>query len=401
MRVLFVDTVAVMGGAQRSLAELAAALGARGVSCHAAVPDGPLAESLRAAGVTVHRIPSVRLYRDWRWRQVAGLMHLAAGLPKLARAIRAAQPDLVHANGLTPALLATTVRQPRPVIWHVRDLTMPVAIARRASRRAACVVTISESVEERVCEMVPAFCRGRVRLVRNGIDTRHYHPGDRSAARRTLGLPADAPLVGMVAHLAPWKRHDLFLEIAARIRETRPGAHFVLAACDPFHEHRVLRTRLEAQAAALGLTEALTWLPDDFGDSAALYPALDVLVHPTADEPFGRVLCEAMASERPVVAANAAGPSGIVPSGVAGFLVTPGRAELFARQTLRLLDDPGRALRMGQAARQHVVANFDIARPAAELQALYTDVLARDARARAQAKDEIREPARRGEDDDE
>ena len=386
MRVLFIDTAGAMGGAQRSLVELAAALGASGVSCHAAVPAGPLAEALIAAEVPVRRIPAVRLYRGWHWRQVTGLLHLVIGAPMLARAIRATRPDVLHANGLTAALLANAVWQKRPVIWHVRDLNMPFGVVRRVGRRVACVVAISESVDERVSEMMPAFCQGRVRLVHNGIDTRHFQPGDRAAARRVLGLPPDAPLVGMVAHLAPWKRHDQFLEIAARIRATQPGVRFVLAASDPFDDHRTLRARLEAQAASLGLTDALTWLPHDFGDPAILYHALDVLVHPTANEPFGRVLCEAMASERPVVAANSAGPGGIVPTDIAGFLVTPGRIDLFAQQTLRLLGDPGLARRMGAAARQHVLAKFDIARTAGEMQALYADVLARIARAQAQAE---------------
>ena len=398
MRVLFIDTVGEIGGAQRSLAELAGALSARGVLCQAAVPAGPLSEALLAVGVTVRRIPAVRLYRGWRWRKVTGLMHLAVGVPMLARVSRAARPDVLHANGLTAALLANAVWQKRPVIWHVRDLNMPFGAVRRVGRRVACAVAISESVEERVCEMMPAFCRGRVRLVRNGIDTRHFQPGDRAAARRALGLPADAPLVGMVAHLSPWKRHDQFLSIAAHIRETRPGVRFVLAARDLFGEHQPLRARLEAQIASLGLAEALTWLPDDFGDPATLYHALDVLVHPTADEPFGRVLCEAMASERPVVAANAAGPGSNVPTDVAGFLVTPGRIDLFAQQTLRLLDNPEQARRMGQAGRRHVVAKFDIARTAAEMQALYADVLARVARDRA--KVEVRAP-KHSEDDDE
>lgn len=245
--------------------------------------------------------------------------------------------------------------------------------------------------------MVPSFLLRKVRLIRNGIDTAHFHPGDRAAARRAFELPADAPLVGMVAHVVPWKRHGFFLDVAAVIHRARPDVRFVIAGRDLFHDHPRLRAKLEAQIASTGLSGTITWVRE-LDDVAPLLPALDVLMHPAASEPFGRALCEAMAAGIPVVAANSAGPSCIVPNGQAGYLVPPGDAEIFARQTLRLLNNPENAHAMGVAARQHVVTNFDIARTAAEMQALYTEILGQIAREqRRRAEDAVR---RRRDDDD-
>jgi len=381
MRILFVDTVREIGGAQRSLLELATALAdSHDVQVTAALPAGSLADAWRQAGFAVHPIPALRLHRGLRL--VPEAIQFFGCVAPLRRAIRAEHPDIIHANGLTPTLLCLRAANQQPVLWHVRDLAMPEAVVRAVGGRIACAVAISESVEERLCQTFASIHRGRVRLIRNGIATQHYRPGDRQAARLAFALPTAAPLVGMLAHLSDWKRHDLFLNIAALIHAQRPDVHFVLAGRDLFGDHRHLRGQLDASIAAQNLTGLVHWVPP-LDDTAALLPALDVLVHPAAAEPFGRAICEAMACARPVVAADAAGPACIVPDGLAGFLVPPGHADRFAQRTLELLNRPESAARMGEAARAYVVENFDVARVACEMQRLYAGTLTAAARARA------------------
>lgn len=373
MTVLLVDSASELGGAQRSLLELAVALQARGLSLQAAVPDGALRTALQAAGVSVHRIPAARLHRWLSPRTLTELALFSSAILRLARLVRTVRPAIIHANGLTAALQAVCVHRQIPVLWHVRDLNMRHAVVRYLSRRVACLVGISESVAEHLSVLVPSSQRRKVRLVRNGIDVTHFRPGDRAAARRMFQLPLDAPLVGMIAHLVPWKKHTRFLELAVAIHKTRDDVRFVLAGRDLFHDHPQQRALLEAQIAAAGLTGIITWVRE-LDDVAPLLPALDLLVHPAVNEPFGRILCEAMAAEIPVVAINRAGPGCIVPHGQAGYLVHPNDTTALVRQILLLLQHPETSRQMGVAARQHVLANFDITRTAAEVHALYTEI---------------------------
>src|SRR5439155_12990141 len=93
----------------------------------------------------------------------------------------------------------------------------------------------------------------------------------RAEARRALGLPADTPIVGNAGWLIPRKRFDVFLRVAARIRQAIPDAVFVIAGDGPE------RANLEALAIELGVAPAVHWLgwrPE----LAALYRAIDVLV---------------------------------------------------------------------------------------------------------------------------
>jgi glycosyltransferase involved in cell wall biosynthesis len=399
MTILLIDSASQLGGAQRSLLELAVALQARGIQVHAAVPAGPLAEGLLAAGVPVRRIPAVRLHRSLHPRMLLEAARFVSALFALVRAVRAVRPEIIHANGLTPALLAIIFRYRRLVVWHVRDLNMRFSAVRYLARRVACMVGISEPVAEHLTEIVPTFQLRKVRLIRNGIDTGHFCPGDRAAARRMFQLPVDAPLVGMAAHLVPWKRHRFFLTLAAAIHQARGDVQFVIAGRDLFRDHPKLRAGLEEKIAASGLSGSLTWVRD-LDDLAPLLPALDVLVHPAANEPFGRVLCEAMASGIPVVAATSAGPGCVVPNGVAGHLVHPGDADAFARQALQLINQPDAARRMGAAGRQHVLDKFDVKRTAAELHTLFDKLLAQQARDERRRTEDSSRRLRRDADDD-
>ena len=377
MKVLIVDCVGEWGGPQRSLLELAAALAAEGVSVQVAAPAGPLADALRAASIPVHPIPTVRFHRRWNPRRVWDACRWVLALWALGRVVRAVNPDILHANNTVSAVLSVQIRRNRIVVWHVRNLLVSNSAIRYLARRVTGMIAISETVEERLMDGVGSFLRSKIHLLRNGIDTRHFRPGDRAEARRKFALPLDVPLVGMIANLTPWKRHAFFLDIASKVHRARNDVRFVLAGGDRFNDYPRLRATLDARIATKGLTGCLQWLPDDI-DTSELLPALDVLVHPAVSEPFGRVVCEAMSAEIPVVVANASGLHNIVPHGRGGYLLPPGRADLFAEQILRLLDQPALARQQGEAARKHVQAEFDIARTARETQDLYGMLLDRE-----------------------
>lgn len=101
----------------------------------------------------------------------------------------------------------------------------------------------------------------------------------------------------------------------------------------------------------------------------------DVFVMPSLGEHFGRVLVEAMAMGKPVVATDAGGTPEIVLDGETGLLVPPGQPEPLAGAVLALLNDAARAGRLGTAGRCRAHADFSLARHAAAVQALYDELL--------------------------
>lgn len=94
-------------------------------------------------------------------------------------------------------------------------------------------------------------------------------------------------------------------------------------------------------------------------NAAPYYPLMDVFVFPTHREGLGRVLLEAAAAGKPVVASRTTGVVDVVVDGVTGLLVPPRDAEALASATSALLTDPERATRMGRQARKVVDEHFD------------------------------------------
>ena len=327
LRILFVDVSSRRGGAEASLDELLAALAAReGFSLTLATARADVALPCAAFA-----IPPVRLRRPSRGlpflRSLAALWRARRALARIMRDFR---PDIVHANGLASvfALPSTSAR----ILWHVRDWPRR-PYAALAARRCETVIAISRPVEDALRRILPPSLRERIRLVENGIDLRVF--ADRQIREgtgnmeqgtdRETGKPSNrqtGTAVGMVAHLVPWKRHDLFVEAAILLRdfgdaEGRPIT-WVIAGSDLFGEHADYVASLKKRIADAGLAERFVWLE---GRSAAeILPDLNLLVHPTDEEPFGRVICEAMAAGVPVVACDAAGPGSILSDGKTGFL---------------------------------------------------------------------------------
>ncbi len=87
---------------------------------------------------------------------------------------------------------------------------------------------------------------------------------------------------------------------------------------------------------------------------------LDVLVHLAHDEPFGRVLIEAMALEKPVVAIRGGGAPEIINDGRTGFLVDRGDLPGFAARLVTLLKDQRLRTRFGKNGRRDVLERFSV-----------------------------------------
>ncbi len=185
----------------------------------------------------------------------------------------------------------------------------------------------------------------RVSVWSRGVDTEQFHPRRRSMEWRTRltdGHP-DAPLLLYVGRLAVEKR----IEWLRPVLDTLPHVRLAIVGDGP------LRPTLEAQFAGTQRDASRTvftgYLRGD--DLAAAYAAADLFTFPSANETFGNVVLEAMASGLPAIAPRAGGPVDLVIPGTNGFLCAPhDQAEWLA--FIRLcVEDPALLKRMGLQAR--------------------------------------------------
>jgi len=202
-------------------------------------------------------------------------------------------------------------------------------------------------------------------LIRSGIDINGFSSEgrDRVSIRSSIGVPVESPLVGMVACFKPQKAPVDFVEAAKLVLEKVNNVHFFIAG------DGVLRREIEQKAKELDIMQhvhLLGWrrdVPD-------LIAALDVLVLTSLWEGLPRVIPQAMAAARPVVATAVDGSPEAVSDGKTGFLVKPRDIEDMASRIVEILNDPELGIRMGEEGRR-LVAEFDIHKMVRDQEKLY------------------------------
>ncbi|MEY9861302.1 D-inositol-3-phosphate glycosyltransferase [Catenulispora sp. GAS73] len=197
----------------------------------------------------------------------------------------------------------------------------------------------------------------RVSTVNPGVDLDRFRPGDKRAARESLGLPPDASVLLFVGRIQPLKAPDVLLRTAAELiaRDPERREKLVVAVvggpsgsglAEPTHLHRLARR--------LGIADVVRFVkPVDQTRLADWYRAADIAVVPSYSESFGLVAIEAQACGTPVVAARVGGLATAVADGRSGTLVTGHDPGDYATATARLLDAPHLLADYGENAVEH------------------------------------------------
>ena len=181
----------------------------------------------------------------------------------------------------------------------------------------------------------------RIRTIGVAVDTSPPRgAGDRAEARRLLGVPPGAQVVGTVGRLDFQKAPEDF--VAALAGLDRPDVFGVWIGDGP------LRARTEKLAARSRLSGRLSFAGER-SDVAALLPGLDIFAMASRYEGLPCAIVEAMVAGLPVVATTVNSVPNIVIAGETGLLVPPGRPELLGRALGYLLGNPAAAARLGAA----------------------------------------------------
>lgn len=345
-KTLFVTYSGAFGGAERVLLDCAAGVpGPHTVAC----PPGGLADRAREAGLSVVALPERGLRVRGRARhRVKGPARLLAHAAEIRRLAADLDPDLVVAWGMRSGIAALALERSRALALAHHDFLPSRAIGaavRLAAARAAIVTVNSKAVAE---DLDPSGRLGdRVRIVYPGIDAERY---------AGIGPPPTEPSVLVLGAIAPWKRPDLALEICALARREVPGLRLRLVGT-PVTPDEPLWAELARRIEADDLRGAVD-MPGTQADPTTELARTSCLLHCSAREPFGIVLLEALASGRPVVAPDAAGPSEIVDP-TCGVLYAADDPVAGAAALVDVIrGGADRAVAMGEAGRERVRSQF-------------------------------------------
>ncbi|MGO9449531.1 MAG: glycosyltransferase family 4 protein [Candidatus Binataceae bacterium] len=389
MRVLYLNPIGSMGGAERVLIDIIAGL-------REARPDwdlhlicaaeGPIIDQTRALGIEASVVPFPSAvartgdaiggrdgYNGETYNTLSMLGRLcAAGIAstayvaKLRATIRRIAPDLIHSNGFKTHLMAAHARPAGvPVIWHIHDYVgqRPIMARLLPIYRSRCAVAIANS--RSVADDLRTVCPGLdVQVLYNAVDLRRFSPEgprvDLDALANLPAAPSETLRVGLVATMGHWKGHRVFLDALSRIPTEMPVRGYIIGG--PLYQtDRSQRSLDELRVSADGLVaSSRVGFTGFIAEPNAAMRSLDIVVHASTDpEPFGLVIAEAMASGRPVITTACGGAAEIVTDGVDALIYPIGDSAALAERIIRLAGDPELRRRLSINGRAAAETRFD------------------------------------------
>jgi glycosyltransferase involved in cell wall biosynthesis len=344
----------ISGGAERGTLDLAGALAAAGWTAYVASAGGPMEHQLARVGARHLKLPLASKNPLVMRRNAAALTEI----------IRHHRIDIVHARSRAPAWSAwsaarATRRRFVTTFHNAYDTDLPLkhwynSVMAKGER----VIAISDFVGEHVAR-VYGVGPDRLRIIPRGVDIATFNPhrvnGQQVVALATnWRVPEDAAVIMLPGRLTRWKGGLDFIEAIARL-----GRRDLCCLLVGAEQRPGFRRELEARIERRGLA-GMFRIVEDCRDMPAAYVLADVVVSASTDpEGFGRVITEAQAMGRPVVATDHGGARETIVPGVTGWLAPPRDPAALAaaiNEALRL-DTAGRAA-FARRAITHVASGY-------------------------------------------
>ena len=372
-RVLYVIENTTFGGGERGFGQLSTGLNRdRFQTSVAAHPGGKLEEIARQA-----RVPffPVDMSRKLNLKTVGDLSRLISGKGF----------HVVHSMGARAdffARLACRKRHSAAVVCTVAMLVegFDVGPFRRMVYKAADsysaryvtqYIAVSEALKERLIteRKIPA---NKINVIYNGVNLEQYKPNLNSSeeVRNSLAIENESPVVGTVGRLVCQKGFTYLLEAARLVYSENDQVRFVIVGCGPEE------ASLKQLAKSLSISDICMFVGERF-DVPEFLAAFDVFVLSSILEGLPRVVIEAMAMARPIVATDIDGVREQLRNNHTGLLVPPADPKALAEAILRMLEDKERAESFGRRARKAAEQLFDLKHTLNSVETLYEKVFSR------------------------
>ncbi|MBZ0274459.1 glycosyltransferase family 4 protein [bacterium] len=392
MKILAIDNTPAMGGSVQHLASLARELSPKGFEFRVIAANPELFAGIVPDGVDVRGLadprfrdlfthggalanpvlpgPLNRPFSRFAYRSLSRAL-----VPEVMRAFEEFAPDVVHINNLNiyNKVFFDALRHRAPIVLMARMIRLFSRAELAFAAGAGALVCVSDAVRRYLISLDPSIEK-RAHVVPSGIPTRAFANASSDGVRAELGVPEDAPMALSLARVIAWKGHDVALRAIAEL----PGVWFVQAG----GEVPADREAIDRLVAELGIADSVAFAGTR-ADAPRLLAACDVLVHSSRHarpeqgvvEAFGRVIAEALAAGKPVVATDAGGPADVIREAGIGRLVPPGDVDAMRDAIRESLTDDAR--REAGEKGPRAAARYDEAVTAARLAEIYESVRAR------------------------
>ena len=371
-KIMYLTHTAKVGGAEKSLYNLI-----KNIDDKQYYPilvcgeDGELADMVRDLGVEVHIIPMKQINTKYK---IGGIFRLISTSIDLRKFIKDNHIDIVHNNTYRARFFGTisgTIANVK-VITHIRDIMHWTYVEKKLVKFEDKIIAISDAVKEHIFKQISTKYRSKIYRIYNGVDINEFDPTglQKYILRNEYSIDKDKIIIGAVGRFDEWKRFDLLIEAANLLNCKYDNLYFVIVG-DAFNEEQekvkaqikklVNKYKLENQVIFTGYRKDVCAVMNDF----------DIFILTSDNEPFGRVLIEALSLNLPIVSTNNGGAPEIIKNELNGVLVQYNDIESLTQGITYILEDVNTREYMKENNRLYAKQHFSIQTHVSMVQNLY------------------------------
>jgi glycosyltransferase involved in cell wall biosynthesis len=290
---------------------------------------------------------------------VGSMFFAVNALKDVIRVHKNALIDVLHMHNTTCAPIVPLCKSNLkiPVVCSVHSYYRPVILLQRFDK----LLPVSEHMKHYLC-MEKRIPQKKVAVLPVAIDPNEWAPNVSSEkAKRALGLQGRKVIL-FVGRKCPEKGPEVLIEALPSLVREDPAVLVILIGGDYWH----ISTKTSYSECLISKAKDLkmennvmlkSWIDEDI--LRLYYNAADVFVVPSVwQEPLGKVVLEALACEKPVVATRVGGIPEMISHGRNGLLVPTDDANALSEAILLVLNDPDFAVSLGRAGRETVKKGF-------------------------------------------
>lgn len=371
-KILYLSPVSEIGGAEVSLLNLLRFLDKDVFRPLVVLPsDGPLVERLRCLGIETIIEPMHKLNK----RNVFSVFSYFKSLLRLVRIIKKRRINLMHINmsnanqyGMVAAKLSRI-----PVICHIRGMMNKRSFYFEFLPWNHFLIANSRATET---SYKPFMRSGQQSfMIYNGLDPDDFSKGQRKDIfRKQYGINPDTFLIGCIARIDLTKGQDILIKAVHRLLENYHDVCVLIVGDTKIDNSASFLAELKTLTYKLSLDKKVIFT-GFIEDITELYHELDLVVLPSRHEPFGRILIEAMAAGRPIVATRTGGVAEVVEDVTTALLVSSNDPDCLAEAMLQIIGDTELAKRLGENGRRRVRDLFTIKENVRKTMDVYNRIL--------------------------
>ena len=325
-RVLAISNHATfLGGGEHSYLDLISHLPGEYPVIASLPSEDVLSKKIRESGISTVIIPLPRI-------NPAYIFHMTKSIWRLRNICKAERVNLIYANGSRAAFFGGVVGRlcSIPVIWHCRvsgsDPYLDFILIRMVNR----IVANSKATAFRFS----SHFRGKIDVVYNGFDLEWLKEQN---VTMPVWIQNDWISILVVARVSRWKRHDLILSAFEKIAIVEKNAHLICIGGKD-HSEPDWWNDLQEKTKNSPFSARIHWV-GAVDDVRPWYRAASIFVLSSVNEPFGRVVVEAMACGVPVIATQSGGIPEIMTHLQNGMLVPENDASAISEAVKKILHD--------------------------------------------------------------